>query len=305
MPPLWGVPLRRWCCLCWITSVVQARRSGGDRPRESVEALQLGCVPRDTVPNECAICACNPAWTRSGFGKSSVGESDKGSLYVLFDMECAKMTRIHCMPTANICCLMLCGALCVVCLPAGTARGGDLRFRLQLSYVSGMQDLADQYEDNIEIEEGEYFDYVDVDTFVWPVGISASGYYQWDNGLMLGGGLGPFMYLIAEGWAEDDYVHWQLPVNATVGYVLGPNEPVSFYVRAGPSYHIASGDYYDGSNVGVFGAAGVEFLKRDNLAFGVEAAYDSAEVDIDDLETGGTKGIKAAEFSVGVFILFK
>jgi len=168
-----------------------------------------------------------------------------------------------------------------------------------------MDDIADLYEDNIEVEEGRYFDYVDVDTFVWPIGISGSGYYQWDNGLTLGAGIGPFMYLIAEGWADDDYIHWQVPVNATVGYVLGPDEPVSLYVRAGPSYHVADGDYYDGSNVGVFGAVGIEFLKRDNVAFGVEAAYDSAEVDFDDLKRGGTKGIKAAEFSLGVFIMFK
>ncbi len=202
-------------------------------------------------------------------------------------------------------CVVLACLVCVLCLSVDAARAGDLRFRIHLSYVNGIYDLVDQYEDNIEAEEGEYFDYVDVDTFVWPVGISGSGYYQWDNGLTLGAGLGPFMYIIAESWADDDYVHWQLPVNATVGYVLAPNEPVSVYVRAGPSYHIADGDYCDGSNVGIFGAVGVEFLKRDRIMFGVEAAYDTAEVDIENVRTGGTEGIKAGEFSLGVFIAFK
>jgi len=168
-----------------------------------------------------------------------------------------------------------------------------------------MDDLADQYEDNIEVQESVFFDYVEVDTYVWPVGLSASGYYQWDNGLMLGAGAGPFMYLLAEGWVQDDYVHWQVPVNATIGYVLWPDEPISLYVRGGPSCHLADGDYCDGSNVGFLGAVGAEFLKRDNLSFGVEAAYDGAEVDGDDLRTGGTKGIKAAEFSVGLFVVFK
>ncbi|HNS19035.1 MAG TPA: outer membrane beta-barrel protein [Sedimentisphaerales bacterium] len=195
--------------------------------------------------------------------------------------------------------------VCAACLPIDVARAGDLRFRLHLSYVNGIYDLVDQYEDNIEEEGSGGWIETDVDTFVWPVGIAASGYYQWDNGLTLGAGLGPFMYIIAESWADDDYVHWQLPVNVTVGYVLAPNDPVSVYVRAGPSYHIADGDYYDGSNVGIFGAVGVEFLKRDRIMFGVEAAYDTAEVDIENVRTGGTEGIKAGEFSLGVFIAFK
>lgn len=192
----------------------------------------------------------------------------------------------------------------VACL-VDRAVAGDFRVRLQLSYVSGLEDLADQYEDNIEVAESEVFDIVDVDTFVWPVGISLFPYYQWDNGLMVGAGIGPFMYLIAEGYVEDDYDHWQVPLSACVGYVFGPDNPVSFYVRAGLSYHLADGDFYDGSNLGFIGAAGLEFLRRDNIILGVEAAYDSAEVDIDDLRNGGTEGIKAAEFSVGMFVTFK
>jgi len=201
--------------------------------------------------------------------------------------------------------LFACG-MCVLCLPAGIAAAGGLRGRVQLSYVSGMDDLADQYEDNIEYEEslGWHVAYVDVDTFIWPVGISASGYYQWDSGLTLGMGVGPFMYLIADGWV-DDYLYWEVPVNATVGYVFGPDNPISPYVRAGPSYHLAGGDFYDQSNIGFFGAVGLEFFRRESIALGVEASYDSAEVDIDDSRTNGTKGIKPAEFSIGLFIMFK
>jgi len=195
--------------------------------------------------------------------------------------------------------------MCVVCLPSATAEGG-LRFRLALSYVNGVYDLVDQYEDNIEYEESDDWTETEVDSFVWPVGMSAGAYYQWENGLTVGAGIGPLMYIVAEGWGTvDDYYHWQIPLNATVGYVLGPNEPVSVYVRGGPSYHIAGGEYCDGSNIGLFGAVGIEFLKRKNVLLGVEAAYDTAEVDIDDLRKHDTKGIKAGEFSLGVFIVFK
>jgi len=76
-------------------------------------------------------------------------------------------------------------------------------------------------------------------------------------------------------------------------------------VRGGLSYHFAGGDYYDGSNLRFVGAVGLEFLDSSHFRMGLEAAYDSAEVDIDNLKTGGTEGIKAAEFSVGLFLLFK
>jgi hypothetical protein len=185
-----------------------------------------------------------------------------------------------------------------------SALADGFRFRLNLSYVNGVQDLVDQYEEDIEIAESDEFFDVDVDTWVWPVGVSLFPYYQWDSGLLFGAGIGPFMYIVGDGWA-DDYSHWQLPLSANIGYVFAPDDPVSFYVRGGPSYHVAGGDFYDGSNLGFVGAVGLEFLKKDNVAFGVEVAYDSAEVDIDDLRTGGTKGIKAAEFSVGLFIQLK
>jgi hypothetical protein len=191
----------------------------------------------------------------------------------------------------------------IVAFPAGAARADEFWWRLQVNYINGVQDLADQYAANIEAVEGGYgYDYVEVDTLVIPVGISLFPYYQWDFGLMLGAGVGPFMYLWAEG--SETYTHWQLPLSVSVGYVLFPKGPVSPYVRGGPSYHLAGGDFYDSSDIGFVAAVGVEFLKGDHFRFGVEAAYDSATVNIEQPE-GGTKGIKAAEFSAGAFIQFR
>jgi hypothetical protein len=191
-------------------------------------------------------------------------------------------------------------------VPVQTADAG-MRFRANVSYVSGMQDLLDQYEDNIEAEYGLDFD----SSFLWPVGISIFPYYQWDNGLMLGGTVGPFMYIYGEvsgyGGFEDideTYTHWQIPLSATIGYVFNPEGAVSPYVRGGLSYHVAGGDFYEGSSIGPLGAVGVEFLKSDHFRIGIEAAYDGAEVDIEDYRTGHDKSIKAAEFSLGVFFQF-
>jgi hypothetical protein len=179
------------------------------------------------------------------------------------------------------------------------AQADGMRFRLNFSYVSGLQDLADAYEEDIEAAEP----FTEVDSTVIPVGISLFPYYQWDSGLFLGAGIGPFIFLWAEG--DDDYTHWEIPVSFNVGYVFGPDNPVSFYVRGGPSYHFADGDFYDSSTVGVTGAIGLEFFKSSHAAMGLEASYDSAEVKIEKLATGRNEGIKTTEFSAGLFVMFK
>jgi hypothetical protein len=196
---------------------------------------------------------------------------------------------------------VFCVLVVLLLFPLSTASAGGFRFRLLLSYVDGVQDLADIYEDDIEAS----YSYVDVDTTVWPVGISLFPYYQWDNGLMLGAGIGPFIYLWADGW-DKDYTHWQLPTSFNVGYAFGPDNPISFYVRGGPSYHFAGGDFYDSSELGFVGAIGCQLVKANHFAMGLEASYDSAEVNIDDLKRGSekTRGIKTAEYSLGLFFQF-
>ncbi len=196
----------------------------------------------------------------------------------------------------------------IVVFTAGVA-GAGFRFRVHVNYVSGVQDLADAYEDSIEAETGVSLD--EIDTLVIPVGIALAPYYQWDNGLMLGGEVGPFMFLYTDvqtfGFFEDvdeTFTHWQLPVNVTIGYNFFPDGPVSPYIRVGPSYHFAGGDFYDGSSLGFIVAGGVELLKTDHFALGVEAAYDSAEVDIEK-PFGRTTSVKAAEFTAGVFFQFQ
>ena len=109
---------------------------------------------------------------------------------------------------------------------ASDTKADGLWWRLQVSYINGVQDLADQYADNIQVvEQGNGYSSVQVDKVVIPVGLSLFPYYQWDNGLMLGAGIGPFMYLWANG--TDTYTHWQLPLSVTLGYTLFPNQAIS------------------------------------------------------------------------------
>jgi len=169
-----------------------------------------------------------------------------------------------------------------------------------ISYVSGFEDVLDQYEDNLEIELlNKGYSYVDVDTTYIPVGLSLHPYYQWDDGFRLGARIGPGMIIYG------DVDHFQLPLSVTAGYTFMPDGPVSPYVLAGPSYHVASGDYVDGSNLGFTGGVGIELLKGKKFSLALEGVYDSAEVDIDNYRTGGTDGIKAAEFVLSLLFIFK
>ncbi len=196
----------------------------------------------------------------------------------------------------------LCLCLCVLVVGgfANTLSAGEMRYQINLSYVDGLEDLGDLVEENWEREQlNAGFTYADADVIVWPVGISLSPYYQWDCGLRVGAGIGPIVAIFG------DVDHLEVPVSARVGYALNPEGSVSPYVFAGPSYHIASGDYVDSSNLGAVIGGGVELFKGDSFVIGVEATYDTAEVDIDDVTRGGTQGIRTTEFSVGVFFLFK
>jgi hypothetical protein len=196
---------------------------------------------------------------------------------------------------------------------SATAEEG-FQVRWKISYVSGLNDLKDAYLTDIEMATGLPLD-LDSSDFIFPVGISLYPQYQWDNGLFFGGGIGPFIFGLwdVQAWYDWDYwdetyYHWEVPVSLHVGYMFFADGPVSAYVRAGPSYHIAGGDFYDGSNIGVTAAAGVEFLRTSHFAMGVEAAYDSAEVKIGDEDRPipiPDVAIKTAEWSVGLCLVFK
>jgi len=195
-------------------------------------------------------------------------------------------------------CLCLC-VLVVGCF-ANTLSAGEMRYQINLSYVDGLDDLGDLVEENWEQEQLDAgASFADADVIVWPVGISFSPYYQWDSGLRVGAGIGPIVLIYG------DVDHFELPVSARVGYALNPEGSVSPYVFAGPSYHIASGDYVDDSSIGVVVGGGVELIKSDSFVMGIEAAYDTAELDIDDVTRGRTQGMQTTEFSVGLFFLFK
>ena len=94
-------------------------------------------------------------------------------------------------------------------LLAGNVNAAEWDFGVGVSYVTGISDVVDLYEDNFEIEESS-----DVETFTIPIGASFIARYQADSGITFNIGVGP-AFLIA-----GDVEHTEIPLSATIGYMF-------------------------------------------------------------------------------------
>ncbi|MBE9504006.1 MAG: outer membrane beta-barrel protein [Proteobacteria bacterium] len=160
---------------------------------------------------------------------------------------------------------------------ARPANAGEWRFPVGLGYAGGFDEIADIYENNLE-KEG----YLVEDSSSLPVGLSFNPYLQFDSGFRVGGGMGPMMLIMG------DASHFGLPINLNVGFTFLPKSNVSPYVKVGVSHQIASGDYVEGSDPGLLGAIGVEFLRKKAVGFGFEIGFDKSEVELEKKLTATT-----------------
>lgn len=163
-------------------------------------------------------------------------------------------------------------AVASLALVSGSAQAEGWRLGLGPSYVSGIEEVTDLYEYNMEA--GGYYDEADVDMLL-PIGVAFAADYQFRSGLRIDLGLGP-MFLIA-----GDADHFEVPISATVGFSFLPNSSVSPYVRAGFSHHFVSGDYYVSADPGLLAAAGIDFARTNSVKFTFEVASDQSEVEFD------------------------
>jgi hypothetical protein len=190
----------------------------------------------------------------------------------------------------STCGLALLAAL-TLSLPAKA--GIDWRFPVGLSYASGMTDVVDAMDDNFNLS----------DDFVWPVGLSFQPYAEFDFGLGIGASVGPIaMVFIDDGWETD--VSFMVPLGLDVRYTFFRKGNVSPYARAGFKYIVAGGDYLDSGDPGVFGAVGVEFLRKKRINWGLEVGYCAAEVEVAGGYYGGPKDVKPCEWLISVFAIF-
>lgn len=188
----------------------------------------------------------------------------------------------------------------------GSAIAAEWRFPVGLAYASGFSDVTDRFEDNLKAKG-----YI-VDTgFDWPVGLIFQPYYQFDNGFGIGFGFGPMMLLVIDSSnSADDDTFFNFPINADVRYTFMPSAKISPYVRGGLRYNIASGEYVESSNIGLFGAVGVEFMRKNRVAFGIEMAYDSSEIEFERYHRVGgrlsrdTEDVTPCAFMISCFVIF-
>lgn len=151
---------------------------------------------------------------------------------------------------------------------SATADAATWRFSVDAAYVSGIDDVADHYENNLRLAG---FD-ADVDV-QFPLGFGFGATYLWQSNVRADLGLGPMFYI------SGDVHHFELPISATLGYSFLSNENFSPYVRAGIVYHYVDGDQYSGTSPGLLAAIGVDLYSR----FAVEIATDQSEVEFDAL----------------------
>lgn len=177
----------------------------------------------------------------------------------------------------------------------GSSFAGDWHFPVGLSYISGMGDVKDIYEDNLTAQ-GYYTESIDS----IPVGVTFRPYYEIDNGLGFGMDIGPSMLMLG------DLDFFSIPLNATCRYTFNHNSKVRPYVRAGLSHNFASGDYVESGETGYFTAAGIELMKNDVFGFGIEAAYDSSEIEFEKwgYSSYTLEKIKPGGFTLTVSVIF-
>ena len=162
-------------------------------------------------------------------------------------------------------------AMASLLLSASAVEAGEWNVGLGPSYVSGIEDVLDLYEFNME-RDG--YSEVDVDMLL-PVGIAFSADYQWASGVRVDLGLGPVFFIAG------DADHFEMPISSTVGYTFFPNSTVSPYIRAGLVHHLVSGDYDINSDPGLLAAAGIEFARDSVVKFTLEVATDQSEVEFE------------------------
>jgi hypothetical protein len=183
----------------------------------------------------------------------------------------------------------------LIVIGIGSVNADEWRLPLAVTFVSGFSKLTDQIKDNLEYD---YYGEVE-EVGGLPVAPSFHPYYEYDNGLGIGGGVGPVMMIMG-----DLAFVYDIPVNASVRYSFTPRSKSTAYIRAGGGYHLAGGDYIEGGGVGFFGAVGMEFMRDRAVGLGVEVGYDNGFVEVQDLAEDDTVEIRPVGLMLSIGAVF-
>ena len=200
----------------------------------------------------------------------------------------------------------------VICLGLQqSARAGSFHFPVGISYASGIQDATDKLYDFYRQ------DHFDVDRIDIPIGLTLNPYYEWNSGLGVGVSVGPTAFIIVDekyyngyGYSSDTTkFSYAVPVGGFVRYTLFRDRTVAPYIRAGVRYPLAGGDNLESSQVGPFGAVGVEFWRTKKVGMSIEVGYDASEIKVKytSSQPGGINGshkVTFGGFMAGLSVVF-
>lgn len=166
------------------------------------------------------------------------------------------------------CCIYIFSFILLLSVPAHAV---DWRFPVGIAYMNGSSHVSDYvYKD----ETDGFFSSREtniIENFIL-IKLTFQPYVQFDNGLGVGLGFGPFDI---PNYGDR---YFNFPIGADVRYTFLNSSKLSPYLRLGLRYNIASGDYVTGSSPGLFGAIGYEILRKNRVCMGLEASYDQSEI---------------------------
>lgn len=190
----------------------------------------------------------------------------------------------------NLCKAILIGSALLLISPV---KAGEWDYGVGVSYVSGISDVADVYEDNLNTGP-----FTSVDVILIPIGPGFVSRYQADSGITVNLGVGP-VFLIA-----GDASHTEVSFSATVGYSFNKDGDTSPYIRVGAVAHSVNGDYVVSSDPGLLAATGVEFGRNQGLNWGIELSVDDSTVVLEDLTGPGNIELNSYDTQLTLFFLF-
>jgi len=149
-------------------------------------------------------------------------------------------------------------------MSAISSNANDIRWPVRFTFSQGLLDVID-WHDSLD----------NLDVTAIPIGLSVAPDYQFNDTLMVWGGLGPFSMI------GGDIEYYQIPLTLGVRYTRDFGKSFLPYAKVGIRYPFAGGDFVDGSGVGAVGLIGAEFLRDKKIGLVVEIGYDSSSVTLE------------------------
>ena len=193
---------------------------------------------------------------------------------------------------------ILLGALaCATVQPS--AQAGEFHFSAGLTYVQGVNKVYDALKSLYTADES----YTVGDSVVIPVGISLNPYYEFGSGVAVGLDLGPAS-MIGIDYGSSVDISYIVPVGADVRYTFLRDKNFSPYVRAGIKYPIVGGPNVTSSELGGFGAVGVDLWRTKRVGVAVEVGYDTSKVTVKGPPTSATKSVEFPGLTASLCVRF-